>query len=94
MSEVGGMARYLQVLNAGDCSVPVPRGRCCADRMYRPTTACSERQFAPPLMHSDAANHDFTFPTFGITPGQTCRVSSNENHPEYCGFNYGSGSAI
>ena len=43
---------------------------------------------------SDAANHVFTFPSFQIQPGQTCRVYTNENHPEWCGFNYGSGSAI
>jgi cardiolipin synthase A/B len=43
---------------------------------------------------SDAANHVFTFPNFFIQPGQVCRVYTNENHPEWCGFNYGSGSAI
>ena len=43
---------------------------------------------------SDAANHVFTFPSFQIQPNQTCRVYTNENHPEWCGFNYGSGSAI
>ena len=43
---------------------------------------------------SDAANHVFNFPAFLIQPGQGCRVYTNENHPEWCGFNYGSGSAI
>jgi competence protein ComEC len=43
---------------------------------------------------SDAANHVFDFPAFLIQPGQTCRVYTDENHPEWCGFNYGSGSAI
>lgn len=43
---------------------------------------------------SDDANHVFTFPAFVITPGQTCRVYTNQNHPEWCGFNYGSASAI
>lgn len=42
----------------------------------------------------DEANHEFIFPSFTIQPGQTCRVYTNENHPEWCGFNYGSGSAI
>jgi hypothetical protein len=42
----------------------------------------------------DEANHMFTFPSFVIQPNQTCRVYTNENHPEWCGFNYGSGSAI
>jgi len=43
---------------------------------------------------SDAANHVFTFPLFVMAPGQTCRVYTNEVHPEYCGFSYGSGTAI
>jgi len=42
----------------------------------------------------DIANHVYTFPTFVIQPGQVCRIYTNENHPEWCGFNYGSGSAI
>jgi hypothetical protein len=43
---------------------------------------------------SDAANHVFTFPSFVFQPGQVCRVYTNEVHPEWCGFSYGSGSAI
>lgn len=42
----------------------------------------------------DEADHVYTFPSFVIQPGQECRVYTNENHPEWCGFNYGSGSAI
>lgn len=42
----------------------------------------------------DEANHVFTFPAFVMQPGQKCRVYTNETHPEWCGFNYGSGSAI
>jgi competence protein ComEC len=37
---------------------------------------------------------DFWFPSFLMSPGQSCRVYTNENHPEHCGFNYGRGSAI
>jgi beta-lactamase superfamily II metal-dependent hydrolase len=37
---------------------------------------------------------DFYFPSFLINPGQSCRVYTNEFHPEYCGFNFGRGSAI
>jgi hypothetical protein len=29
-----------------------------------------------------------------MQPGQVCRVYTNEFHPEWCGFNYGRGSAI
>ena len=33
-------------------------------------------------------------PAHIMNPGDTCRVYTNEDHPEYCGFNYGRGSAI
>ena len=42
----------------------------------------------------DIANHIFSFPPFVIQPGQTCRVYTNQSHPEWCNFNYGSSSAI
>jgi competence protein ComEC len=42
----------------------------------------------------DIAEHVFTFPSFVMAPGQVCRVYTNEYHPEWCGFSYGSGSAI
>jgi hypothetical protein len=44
----------------------------------------------------DAAStpHVFTFPNFLMQPGQTCRVYTNEFHEAWCGFSYGSGSAI
>ena len=42
----------------------------------------------------DSANHVFTFPAYVMVPGMTCRIYTNENHPEWCGFNYGSGSPI
>ncbi len=42
----------------------------------------------------DIANHVYTFPSFVMQPLQVCRVYTNQNHPEYCSFNYGSGSAI
>jgi hypothetical protein len=43
---------------------------------------------------SDAANHVFTFPVYMIQPNQTCRVYTNMVNQAYCGFSYGSGSAI
>jgi competence protein ComEC len=43
---------------------------------------------------SDIANHVYTFPNFTIQPGQVCRIYTNEYHPEWCGFDYGFGSAI
>lgn len=37
---------------------------------------------------------DFIFPSFELAPGQSCRVYTDEYHPEYCGFSFGSGSAL
>ena len=37
---------------------------------------------------------DFSFPSFNIQPDQSCRVYTNEDHPESCGFSFGSGTAI
>lgn len=42
----------------------------------------------------DNANHIYTFPSFSMVPQQICRIYTNQSHPEYCGFNYGSSSAI
>jgi phosphatidylserine/phosphatidylglycerophosphate/cardiolipin synthase-like enzyme len=42
----------------------------------------------------DVANHVYTFPSHLMQPGQVCRIYTNENHPEWCGFNYGNGAAI
>jgi len=42
----------------------------------------------------NAGNRVFTFPNHLMQPGQVCRVYTNEDHPEWCGFSYGSGSAI
>lgn len=43
---------------------------------------------------SDIANHTFIFPTFTMEPNQVCRVYTNQVHLQWCGFSYGSGSAI
>jgi phosphatidylserine/phosphatidylglycerophosphate/cardiolipin synthase-like enzyme len=42
----------------------------------------------------DEASHVFTFPFHLMQPGKVCRIYTNEDHPEWCGFNYGSSSAI
>jgi hypothetical protein len=36
----------------------------------------------------DKANHVFTFPSFNFEPGQTCRIYTDEDHPESCGFSF------
>ena len=42
----------------------------------------------------DEEHNLFTFPSFLIYPGQTCRVYTNEYHPEWCGFSFGSDTEI
>lgn len=37
---------------------------------------------------------DFYFPDFVLEPGQSCRVYTNEHHPESCGFSFGHGQAL
>lgn len=37
---------------------------------------------------------DFTFPEFVLKAGQTCRVYTNEVHPEYGGLSYGYGRSV
>jgi len=36
----------------------------------------------------------FTFPSYVLAPGQSIRVYTNEIHPEYGGFSFGSGKAV
>ncbi|HZW02631.1 MAG TPA: lamin tail domain-containing protein [Anaerolineaceae bacterium] len=43
---------------------------------------------------SDAAGHVFTFPSHVMQPNQACRIYTNQVHSDWCGFSYGSGSAI
>jgi RNA polymerase sigma factor (sigma-70 family) len=42
----------------------------------------------------DDSDHVFTFPDFVMQPGQVCRVYTNEDRPEWCGFNYAVDVAI
>lgn len=43
----------------------------------------------------DKGSHRFDFPSFQLSPGQVCRVYTNEQHPEHCGFSFGvSASAV
>ena len=36
----------------------------------------------------------FTFPSYVLQPGNSIRVYTNEIHPEYSGFSFGSGTAV
>lgn len=45
-------------------------------------------------LNADDEGQDFWFPDFVLEPGQECRVYTNEQHSESCGFSFGSGSAL
>ncbi|WP_376790414.1 lamin tail domain-containing protein [Thermoflexus sp.] len=45
-------------------------------------------------LNAGSPGQDFVFPDFVIQPGQECRVYTNEIHPEWCGFSFGSGKAL
>ena len=40
------------------------------------------------------SGQDFWFPAYELAPGQSCRVYTNEDHPETCGFSFDYGRAI
>lgn len=42
----------------------------------------------------DDDEHIYQFPSYLIAAGETCRIYTNESHPDDCGFSYGSSSAI
>jgi uncharacterized repeat protein (TIGR01451 family) len=42
----------------------------------------------------NAAHRVFTFPDYVIQPGQLCRIYTDEDRPEWCGFNLGSDAAV
>jgi micrococcal nuclease len=43
---------------------------------------------------SDEQNHIFTFPDFTFIPEKSCRIYTNEEHSDWCGFNYESSQPI
>jgi micrococcal nuclease len=45
-------------------------------------------------LNAGAQGQDFRFPDFLLAPGQACRVYTDEVHPEYCGFSFGSAQAL
>ena len=45
-------------------------------------------------LHDIGQVHTYTFPTYAMQPDEICRVYSNENHPEWCGFNWENGNPI
>ncbi|MFC1968630.1 lamin tail domain-containing protein [Chloroflexota bacterium] len=46
------------------------------------------------LVDIDEGYPTFTFPSYILEPGQSVRVYTNEIHPEYGGFSFGSGRAV
>ena len=45
-------------------------------------------------LNAGAPGQDFYFPSHTLNPGESCRVYTNESHPETCGFSFGEESAI
>lgn len=45
-------------------------------------------------LNAGALGQDFFFPDFIIKPGQSCRVYTNEDHPDSCGFNFRSPNPV
>jgi len=45
-------------------------------------------------LNADDDGQDFWFPAFDLLPGQSCRIYTNEVHPETCGFSFGNGQAL
>ena len=45
-------------------------------------------------LNAGEPDQNFIFPGFDLQPGQSCRVYTNEAHPESCGFSFGRGDAI
>lgn len=43
---------------------------------------------------ADEERHVFTFPAYLVQPGESCRVYTNEAHPEWGALSFESGSAI
>jgi len=46
------------------------------------------------LLNAGDPGQDFIFPNFVLEPGQTCRVYTNEHHPDSGGFSFGNSRAI
>jgi endonuclease YncB( thermonuclease family) len=40
------------------------------------------------ILYADSLGIDFIFPEFIISPGQVCRIYTNEYHSEFCGFSF------
>lgn len=45
-------------------------------------------------LNAGSPGQDFWFPAFELQPEQSCRVYTNEVHPEFCGFSFGNGEAL
>lgn len=45
-------------------------------------------------LYAGDPGQDFWFPSYVLQPGASCRVYTNQAHPESCGFSFGRGSAV
>ena len=46
------------------------------------------------MINAGDPGQNFSFPGYELAPGQSCRVYTNENHPDSGGFSFGRGQAI
>lgn len=45
-------------------------------------------------LNAGTDGQDFSFPSFNLEPGQSCRVYTDQSHPETCGFSFASNKAL
>ena len=45
-------------------------------------------------LEDEGPNHTYTFPAYTMAPGESCRIYTDEVHPDWCGLNWGHGQAI
>jgi hypothetical protein len=44
-------------------------------------------------LHDSQMHHVFTFPRYEMQPGDECRIYTNEDHSDWCGFNFRNGGS-
>ena len=107
VTEPPSYSLYLPLIMKNATPTPVPSGNVVISSIFQDGSGSAEPDEYVEIRNDDTrliqlqnwtlrddAGHVYTFPSFVIQPAQVCRVYTNQSHPEYCGFNYGSGVAI
>jgi len=85
----GGTVRIVRVLKDGK------KGRNEPDEFVEIRNEGKDQNMTGWYLVSQRGNQVFHFPNgFTMKAGQTCRIYTNEVHPEWCGLSYGSPKAI